>query len=166
MEAFKPFSHELEQRSLRVRLQDLVLRLYTHIRHTYKGHAYAAGCIVCRAVFFLYMPYMPYMYALCVFRTCKSDIYPLYLFLICMRYTYDYACPLCMPYMYALYACLIHTECLICMPYMHALYACLICMPYMHALHACLTCMPYMHALYACLICMPYMYIPWCQEYA
>jgi len=63
------------------------------------------------------------------------------------------------------------------MPYVYALYACLICMPYMHALYVCLICMPYMdkaewedggrvcphtYALYvsliACLICMPDMY--------
>ena len=45
------------------------------------------------------------------------------------------------------------------MPYMHALYACLICMPYMYALYACLICMPYMYALYVavCRISMPYM---------
>ena len=44
------------------------------------------------------------------------------------------------------------------MPYMYALYVCLICMPYMYALYAggdesgvgkCLICMPYMYALYA-----------------
>ena len=71
-----------------------------------------------------------------------------------------------MPYVYALYVCLI------CMPYMYALYACLICMPCMyalcvclpwirrmpmHALYVCLICMPYVYALYVRLICMPYM---------
>ena len=59
-----------------------------------------------------------------------------------------------MPYMYALYVCLI------CMPYMYALYVlyvCLICMPYMYVLYVCLIRMPYMYALYVCLICMPYM---------
>ena len=50
------------------------------------------------------------------------------------------ACLICVPYMYALYAC------------MYALYACLICVPYMRALYACLICMPYMHTVYACLI--------------
>ena len=43
-------------------------------------------------------------------------------------------------------------------PYMYALYVCLICMPYMYALYVCLICMPYMYALYVCLICMHYMY--------
>ena len=72
--------------------------------------------------------------------------------------------------------------CLICMPYMHALYVCLICkhngnnllqvgvclicMPCMYALDTCGRVSgsslgrvpPYMYALYVCLICMPYMY--------
>ena len=57
-----------------------------------------------------------------------------------------------MPYMYALYVCLI------CMPYMYeVLVVCLICMPYMYALHVRRICMPYMYALYVCLICMPSM---------
>jgi len=82
-----------------------------------------------------------------------------------------------MPYMYALYVCLI------CMPYMYAVaqvLLCLMCMPYMYAvaqvllgfvLRGVCKCMPYMYALYVCysalfcavcinvcLICMPYMY--------
>jgi hypothetical protein len=74
------------------------------------------------------------------------------------------------------------TSPIICMPYMYALYVCLICMPYMphahqplaqrlrqapaltypltaspmYALYVCLICMPYMYALYVCLICMPH----------
>jgi hypothetical protein len=43
------------------------------------------------------------------------------------------------------------------MPYMPALYVCLICLPYMPAVYACLIRLPYMSALYACLICLPYM---------
>ena len=53
-----------------------------------------------------------------------------------------------MPYMYALYVCLI------CMPYMYALYVCLICVPYMYALYVCLICMPYLYAVSVCRICM------------
>ena len=53
-----------------------------------------------------------------------------------------------MPYMYALYVCLI------CMPYMYAS-----CMPYMQPARAVRDYrMPYMYALYVSLICMPYMY--------
>ena len=50
-----------------------------------------------------------------------------------------------------------------CMPYMYALHACLICMPYMYVLYVCLTCMPCMHAnTHACTrvismyVCTPY----------
>ena len=69
-----------------------------------------------------------------------------------------------MPYMYALYVCLIcmpytykkrvwHFGIRLYMsPYMHDVYVCLICMPYMYALCVCLLCMPirmpYMYALY------------------
>jgi hypothetical protein len=89
-------------------------------------------------------------------------MYALYVFGV--RWLLQHACVVtCMPYMYALYVCLI------CMPYMYALYVCLICMPYMYLVsddsfstpvlwHVCLICMPYMYALYVCLICMPYMY--------
>jgi len=68
---------------------------------------------------------------------------------------------MCMPYMYALYVCVIYA-CMymyvyvcICMPYVYAIYVCLICMPYMCV---CLICMPYMYALFVCLICMPSVY--------
>ena len=47
--------------------------------------------------------------------------------------------------------------CLICMPYMYALYVCLICMEPWWASVVCLICMLYMYALYVCLICME----PW-----
>ena len=47
-----------------------------------------------------------------------------------------------MPYMYALYVCLIQYA-LYSKPYMYALYVCLICMPYMYYN------MPYMSAIYA-----------------
>ena len=47
-------------------------------------------------------------------------------------------------------SCRTQPVCLICMPYMHALYTCLICM---HALYACLVGMPYMHTLCVCLAC-------------
>ena len=50
-----------------------------------------------------------------------------------------------MPYMYALYVCLI------CMPCVYALYVCLICMPCACALCACLVCMSYVHASHASL---------------
>ena len=59
-------------------------------------------------------------------------------------------CLICMPYMYALYVCLIPLTCMPYAPYMYALYVCLIpltCMPYA----------PYMYALYVCLIPLPYM---------
>ena len=48
------------------------------------------------------------------------------------------------------------------MPYMYALYVCLICMPFMYALYVCLACMPTYPPshprTHVCLICMPYMY--------
>ena len=60
------------------------------------------------------------------------------------------------------------------MPYMYALYVCLICVPYMRALYVCLICVPSMCALYMCVwymytLCMysrkrmPYMciYVPY-----
>ena len=47
-------------------------------------------------------------------------------------------------------------------PYMYALYVCLICMPYMYApltvFDQGFAGIPYMYALNVCLICMPYMY--------
>ena len=70
----------------------------------------------------------------------------------------------CMPYMYALYVCLLCMP-YMCMPYMYALYVCLLCMPYVcapyRALCVCLICVPYMYALYVCLLCMPYMCMPY-----
>jgi len=74
-----------------------------------------------------------------VLQMCMPYMYALYVCLICMRYIcmYVYVC-ICM-HMYA--SCVCH----ICMPYMYALY---VCMPYMYALYVCLVCVPYMCALY------------------
>ena len=48
----------------------------------------------------------------------------------------------------------------VCMPYMYALYVCLMCMPYMYALyhHRHVAAQGCVYALHVCLICMPYMY--------
>jgi hypothetical protein len=91
-------------------------------------------------------------------------------------------CLICMPYMHALYVCLICKHngnnllqvgvCLICMPCMYALDTCGRVsgsslgrvLPYMYALYVCLICMPYMYALYVCLICMPYIQVGVCRE--
>ena len=53
-----------------------------------------------------------------------------------------------------------HVFLYICMPYMYALYVCLICMPCSRRSignSPCdASCLVHMHALYVCLICMPY----------
>ena len=51
--------------------------------------------------------------------------------------------------------------CLICLPYVSALYVCLMCLP-----SACLMCLPHVSALHVCLTCLPSRRAPWdAQEY-
>ena len=77
---------------------------------------------------------------------------------ICAPYLYAY---ICMPYIYhcrpscwsAGWWCN-RRFCPTRMPYMYALYVCLICMPYMYALYVCLTCMSYVYTHK----CMPYIH--------
>jgi hypothetical protein len=83
-----------------------------------------------------------------------------------------YVCLICMPYMYALYVCLVDyvpllkanalyvcliCKCLICRPYMYAAlstgFVCLLCL-----ICACLICLICECLICACLICRPYMY--------
>jgi hypothetical protein len=63
-------------------------------------------------------------------------------------------CLLCMPYMYALYVCLIPVP--VMYACMHALYVCLIPVPVMYAcMYALYVCLIPVPVMYACLVCEP-----------